>query len=173
MNIAIGSDHGGVELKAALVNALAGAAKVVDMGPADKASCDYPDYAAKVAKAVASGEADFGRESATIDNITLYKENEATAHITAYVTTMHNNPTDLYINTNYGLNTDGTVKEAWDALEARELIKCSVQREAPVTAREACQELCEKVHAAPVQCIGSKFSIYRPRRKDPTIELPR
>ena len=27
MNIAIGSDHGGVELKAALVNALAGAAK--------------------------------------------------------------------------------------------------------------------------------------------------
>ena len=60
MNIAIGSDHGGVELKAALVNALAGAAKVVDMGPADKSSCDYPDYAAKVAKAVASGEADFG-----------------------------------------------------------------------------------------------------------------
>ena len=68
--------------------------------------------------------------------------------------------------------TDGTVKEAWDALEARELIKCSVQREAPLTAREACQELCEKVHAAPVQCIGSKFPIYRPRRKDPTIELP-
>ena len=68
--------------------------------------------------------------------------------------------------------TDGTVKEAWDALEARELIKCSVQREAPLTAREACQELCERVHAAPVQCIGGKFSIYRPRRKDPTIVLP-
>ena len=68
--------------------------------------------------------------------------------------------------------TDGTVKEAWDALEARELIKCSVQREAPYTAREACQLLCEKTHAAPVQCIGNKFSIYRPRRKDPTIQLP-
>ena len=63
-------------------------------------------------------------------------------------------------------------KEAWDALEARELIKCSVQREAPLSAREACQELCERVHAAPVQCIGGKFSIYRPRRKDPTIQLP-
>ena len=60
MNIAIGSDHGGVELKAALVGALAGAAKMIDMGPADKTSCDYPDYAAAVAKAVASGEADFG-----------------------------------------------------------------------------------------------------------------
>ena len=69
--------------------------------------------------------------------------------------------------------TDGTVKEAWDALEARELIKCSVQREAPLSAREACQELCERVHAAPVQCIGSRFSIYRPRRKDPTIVLPK
>ena len=68
--------------------------------------------------------------------------------------------------------TDATVTEAWNVLEARELIKCSVQREAPYTAREACQLLCEKTHAAPVQCIGSKFSIYRPRRKDPTIQLP-
>ena len=90
----------------------------------------------------------------------------------AYLRSMCNTlPAILYIGKE-GI-TDGTVKEAWDALEARELIKCSVQREAPVTAREACQELCEKVHAAPVQCIGSKFSIYRPRRKDPTIELPR
>ena len=46
--------------------------------------------------------------------------------------------------------TDATVKEAWDALEARELIKCSVQRGAPYDAREACQELCDRVHAAPV-----------------------
>ena len=68
--------------------------------------------------------------------------------------------------------TDATVTEAWNVLEARELIKCSVQREAPLTAREACQQLCERVHAAPVQTIGSKFSIYRPRRKDPTIVLP-
>lgn len=68
--------------------------------------------------------------------------------------------------------TDATVTEAWNVLEARELIKCAVQREAPLTAREACQELCEKTHAAPVQCIGGKFSIYRPRRKDPTIQLP-
>ena len=60
MKIAIGSDHGGVALKAALVKALAGGHEVVDMGPADAASCDFPDYAVAVAKAVASGEADFG-----------------------------------------------------------------------------------------------------------------
>lgn len=67
--------------------------------------------------------------------------------------------------------TDATVKEAWDALEARELIKCSVQRGAPYDAREACQELCDRVHAAPVQCIGNKFSIYRESRDHKTIEL--
>ncbi|MDR1262414.1 MAG: ABC transporter substrate-binding protein [Oscillospiraceae bacterium] len=48
-----------------------------------------------------SGEADFGRESATIDNITLYKENEARANITAYVTRTHMNPTDVAVNVNY------------------------------------------------------------------------
>ena len=58
-----------------------------------------------------SGDCDFGRESATIDNISLYRENEATAGITAYVTPTHTNPTVFYINTNYGLNTDGTVKD--------------------------------------------------------------
>ena len=60
MKIAIASDHGGVDYKAAIVNALSGSATVSDLGPADKASCDYPDYALKVAKAVASGEADIG-----------------------------------------------------------------------------------------------------------------
>ncbi len=58
-----------------------------------------------------SGEADFGRESATIDNISLYRENEATAGIKAYVTPQHVNPTSLFINGTYGLNPDGTVKD--------------------------------------------------------------
>ena len=58
-----------------------------------------------------SGQADFGRESATIDNISLYRENEEKAGITAYVTPTHTNPTSLYINVNYGMNPDGTVKD--------------------------------------------------------------
>ena len=60
MKIAMASDHGGVELKAALAKALETRAQVADMGPQTKESCDYPDYAAKVAAAVSSGEADFG-----------------------------------------------------------------------------------------------------------------
>jgi glycine hydroxymethyltransferase len=60
MKIAIASDHGGVELKAALVNALSKDATVIDMGPDNRASCDYPDYANKVAVSVSKGESDFG-----------------------------------------------------------------------------------------------------------------
>ena len=67
--------------------------------------------------------------------------------------------------------TDNLVKQCWDALEARELIKVTVQKNAPYTAREACDELCERVHAEPVQTIGSKFSIYRQARKDSKIRL--
>ena len=66
---------------------------------------------------------------------------------------------------------DNLVKQANDALEARELIKVNVQRNAPYTAREACNELCERVHAEPVQTIGNRFSIYRQARKDSKIRL--
>jgi RNA-binding protein len=60
--------------------------------------------------------------------------------------------------------TQNTVKEAYDALEARELIKCCVQKGAPMDAKAACAALCEEAHAEPVQCIGSRFVIYRQSR---------
>ena len=68
--------------------------------------------------------------------------------------------------------TDNVIKQCWDALEARELIKVNVQRNAPFgSTREACDELCEKVHAEPVQTIGNRFCIYRQARKDSKIRL--
>ena len=67
--------------------------------------------------------------------------------------------------------SDNLVKQAWDALEARELIKATVQKNAPFDAREACQQLCERVHAEPVQVIGSKFVLYKRNSKEPKIEL--
>ena len=60
MKISIASDHGGVDVKALLVKALGECATVLDKGPFDRASCDYPDYAASVALDVASGAVDFG-----------------------------------------------------------------------------------------------------------------
>ena len=67
--------------------------------------------------------------------------------------------------------SDNLIKQCWDALEARELIKVTVLKTAPYTAREACDALCERVHAEPVQTIGNRFSIYRQARKDSKIRL--
>ena len=68
--------------------------------------------------------------------------------------------------------TPTVIKQCWDALEARELIKVQVQRNAPYgQTREACDELCEKVHAEPVQVIGNRFVIYREAREDSRINL--
>ncbi len=71
-----------------------------------------------------------------------------------------------------GIN-DNLVQQAWDVLEVRELIKVTVQRNAPIDAREACEELCERTHAEPVQVIGSRFVIYRKARKDSKIDIDR
>jgi ribose 5-phosphate isomerase B len=59
--VAIVSDHTGVTLRAALVQHLRGRGLAVDdMGVDGSAPVDYPDTAAMVARAVASGEADAG-----------------------------------------------------------------------------------------------------------------
>lgn len=65
----------------------------------------------------------------------------------------------------------GTIKQASDALEARELIKCAVQQGCPLTAREAITELCQQLEAEPVQCIGRRFVMYRPSKENPRIVL--
>ena len=65
--------------------------------------------------------------------------------------------------------TDNTVRECYDALEARELIKGCVQQGAPVGAREALTILCEKTGAEPIQQIGRRFVMYRPSRENPRI----
>ncbi len=67
--------------------------------------------------------------------------------------------------------TDATVKEAYDVLQARELIKCAVQQNAPLTAREASEALCVKTGASPVQTIGNRFTLYRRNDKEPKIEI--
>ena len=67
--------------------------------------------------------------------------------------------------------TDHTVKECYDALEARELIKGRVQQGAPISAREALTELCSKTGAEPIQQIGRRFVMYRPSRENPRIVI--
>ena len=59
--LAIGSDHSGLALKAAIVAALRSKGIAVDdLGTLTADPVDYPDTAARVAKSVARGEADAG-----------------------------------------------------------------------------------------------------------------
>ncbi len=59
--IAIGSDHGGFDLKEAVKKHLESRGfEVADKGTYNKSSCDYPEFGHAVAKAVASGEAEKG-----------------------------------------------------------------------------------------------------------------
>ena len=67
--------------------------------------------------------------------------------------------------------TDHTVKEAYDALEARELIKGCVQQGAPLDAKSALTALCERTGAEPIQFIGRRFVMYRPSHQNPRIRI--
>ena len=61
MKIAIGCDHGALDLKNVMVAHLEKQGhQVKDFGTYTLDSCDYPDFAAAAAKAVAAGECDKG-----------------------------------------------------------------------------------------------------------------
>lgn len=61
--------------------------------------------------------------------------------------------------------TDNLIESANTLLEARELIKGRVLETACLTAREASDLICEVTGAEGVQCVGSKFILYRKSKK--------
>ena len=61
MRIAVGSDHGGFELKEEIKSHLLNKGiEVIDFGTDSRDSCDYPDYAIEVSEAVSRGEFERG-----------------------------------------------------------------------------------------------------------------
>ena len=80
---------------------------------------------------------------------------------------------DTIVQIGKGGITDSVVMSVVDALRARELVKGKVLESSMLTAREACEELCERCGAEPVQCIGTKFVLYKRNGKEPKIELPK
>ena len=68
---------------------------------------------------------------------------------------------------------ENTVKMVDEALEANELIKIKVLENSMLDVRETCTEICEKTSAFPVQCIGSKFVIYRESVNNKKIVVPK
>lgn len=68
--------------------------------------------------------------------------------------------------------TENVVKQADDALEARELVKGNVLKNSGLEARGACEQLAETLKAEIVQIIGNRFVLYRESKENKVIELP-
>lgn len=61
MTVAVGSDHAGFQLKGMLALEISEMGyRVLDMGTGSEESCDYPDFAVRVAEAVGEGVAERG-----------------------------------------------------------------------------------------------------------------
>ena len=71
-----------------------------------------------------------------------------------------------------GMSAD-IIRQADDALTARELIKGKVLETAGITARQAADELAAPLSAEVVQVIGGKFVLYRKNQKEPKLILPK
>ena len=66
MKIALGCDHGGYELKQYIAGVLEKLGHTYeDFGCTSLDSCDYPDFGAAAAKAVAEGKCDRGRRGSS------------------------------------------------------------------------------------------------------------
>lgn len=83
------------------------------------------------------------------------------------------NPLDTILMIGKDGMSDDIIKQADDALTARELIKGKVLETAGITARQAADELAVPLSAEVVQVIGGKFVLYRKNQKEPKIVLPR
>ncbi|MCX7711619.1 MAG: ribosome assembly RNA-binding protein YhbY [Clostridia bacterium] len=70
-----------------------------------------------------------------------------------------------------GVN-DNMVKQFSEALEARELVKATVLKNASVETRETCEEIARLTDAEIVQVIGNKFVLYKESSDNKTIILP-
>ncbi len=70
-----------------------------------------------------------------------------------------------------GLN-ENIIRQYDEGLEARELVKSTVLKNSLFTARDAANEIAEKVGAEIVSVMGNKFILYRKSKKKSKIDLP-
>ncbi len=90
----------------------------------------------------------------------------------AYLRGLANSIDTILIIGKGGMNNE-IIKQADDALTARELIKAKVLETSDITPKEAANIIANSINADVVQVIGTKFVLYRKNVKEPVIELPR
>ena len=83
------------------------------------------------------------------------------------------NPLDTILMVGKSGMSPELVKQADDALTARELIKGRALETAPLSPRDAAEELARETGAEVVQVIGTRFVLYRRHPREPKIVLPK
>lgn len=83
------------------------------------------------------------------------------------------NPLEPILHAGKGGVSDTLIRQADDALTARELIKGRVLDTAPGSARELAEQIAGAVNAQVVQVVGRNFVLFRQKPKDSQILLPR
>ena len=94
---------------------------------------------------IMTGDTDYMRESATINNVTLYTEAADTANLDVHYYGLNNTPTDIAINVNYGLLADGTPKDDEQSQAWQEVATDKRFREALMRAIDV-EEIIETVY---------------------------
>ena len=67
--------------------------------------------------------------------------------------------------------TDVLAEQLSDALEARELIKITVLKNAPDYARDIADEIAEKTNSDVIHVIGNKIVLFRQRKEKSRFEI--
>lgn len=69
--------------------------------------------------------------------------------------------------------SENLIKQLYDAIEARELIKITVLETAPDDVKNLAVEIAEKTNSELIQTIGNKITLFRQKEKNSRYELPR
>lgn len=69
--------------------------------------------------------------------------------------------------------TEAFINQLNDALEARELVKVSIQKNSMLDTKEAANEVARLTNGEFVQAMGRRFVIYKKSKNNPKIELPK
>lgn len=72
-----------------------------------------------------------------------------------------------------GQVNEQVIKQADDALLARELIKCKVLETHDESVKDVSEKIAQSTNSEVVCVIGSKFILYRKNPKESKIKLPR
>lgn len=69
--------------------------------------------------------------------------------------------------------SDVLLEQLNNAIEARELIKITVLETAPGNAKELAEEIAKGTNSVVVQTVGNKITLFRQKKKNSKIELPK